>query len=247
MDYYQTAKSASLQIGSHSGLNYLLELCKTSNRILDVGCGEGSRLRTLLPKDKTGWGIDISPSAIAKAKSQYPGYQFRVGDACKLPYPTATYDLVYSAFALEHTKNPEKFISEMIRVAKPGGFVVILCPNFGAPNRRSPVSHEPPISKLVQGFKNDFYPQSISNWKFVTPKKTYTRIDDDTTVEPYLHSLLRFLSLHHLKIIKSTSVWDQEIFSLNPRKLLIKSFGQSGVFPFKYWGPQIFVVSKKMI
>jgi ubiquinone/menaquinone biosynthesis C-methylase UbiE len=245
INYYKTAAQASSKIGFHSALIVLKKYCESKNRILDIGCGEGSRLNTLLPQGKRGWGIDISPKAISIAKKKYPIHFFSVANAETIPFSNNYFDLTYSAFAIEHTQNPKQIISEMFRVTKSGGNIIILCPNYGAPNRRSPVSKENPYKKLINGFLNDYKFSTALNWKFVTPKNSYNQIDDDTVVEPYLHSLLIYLSAQHINILHSSSVWDQEKKSTNPRKLVIKLLGKIGIFPFKYWGPQLFIVAQK--
>jgi ubiquinone/menaquinone biosynthesis C-methylase UbiE len=245
MDYYRVSRQASSRIGDHEGLQYLKNLCRTAGKILDVGCGEGTRLATLLPQSKKGWGIDPNPQAIAKAKKQYPGSLFRTGEGERLPYRTASFDLVYTAFAIEHCTDPKKFIREMIRVCRSGGTIVFLAPNYGAPNRRSPVSTENPYNKFFQGLVMDFFPYPDLNWQQVTPRKTYRRVDDDTTWEPYLKSLLAYLRKCKLKILNFSSLWTLEPHDLNFRKILIKEPGQFGVWPFMYWGPQLFVAARK--
>lgn len=240
MDYYKAAKAASLKI-NNSGLLYLQNKCATSSKILDVGCGEGSRLDTL--SKKPGSGVDVNSKAIKEAKQQFPKHHFQVADAAKLPFEDDTFDLVYSAYAIEHCLDPEKFVMEMFRVCKVGGEIVILTPNYGAPNRRSPVSAENPITKFVQGLLTDYTYSKSLNWKHVQPKRSYDQPDDDTTVEPYLHTLVRFIHPH--KITKQSSLWELEKFSLNPRKLFFSILGRWNIFPFKYWGPQIFVATIK--
>lgn len=247
MDYYAIAGTASREIGRHAGLQYIKRASNRAKKILDVGCGEGSRLETLLPIGKSGWGIDASLQAIRLAKAHYPRHHFQTGFGEKLPFPDATFDLVYSAFVVEHCHTPQKFISEMIRVCQPGGLVVLLCPNYGAPNRRSPVSIEKPLPKLFHGFRADFTPDFRLNWTAVTPKKHYQQIDDDTTWEPYLYSLCKYLSKTNVQIISASSLWELEPFSLNPRKLTLKLLGSINLFPFKYWGPQIFVAAKVLV
>lgn len=245
LNYYQIAAEASSKIGNHSGLLYLKEISKHRNTILDVGCGEGTRLNTLLPKNKNGTGIDISKQAVKKAQIQYPYHNFFSANNENLPFKDGSFDLVYTTFVLEHTKNPKRFINEMLRVLSPKGELVIICPNYGAPNRRSPNSIENPIKKLIQGFINDFSKNNDLSWTKVTPKNIYHQVDDDTTVEPYLLSLSRFLRANHLKIIKSSSLWQLESTTTNPRKLLFYYLGRLGVFPFKYYGPQIFIAALK--
>lgn len=245
MNYYSVARRSSSQIGAHPGLIYLQSVCAGVRKILDVGCGEGTRLDTLLPKDKKGWGIDPSQRAIAMAKKNYPRHNFRIGVGEALPYPDASFDLVYSAFVIEHCNDPEKFMSEMIRVCKTSGQIVILAPNYGAPNRRSPNSTESPFNKFFEGLLKDFLPPPSLDWRQVTPKKTYTNIDDDTTWEPYLPSLVHFLEKQHLTIKKSSSLWELEPKSTNVRKNVLSVLGGLSVFPIRYWGPQLFIAAVK--
>ena len=133
----------------------------------------------------------------------------------------------------------------MLRVLDNHGELVIICPNYGAPNRRSPNSTESPLQKLLKGFLNDFSLDGSLNWTKVKPKKKYINIDDDTTVEPYLKTLENFFLKNNLRVIRSSSLWGLEPFSLNPRKLLFSFLGKLNVSPFKYWGPQLFIVVNK--
>lgn len=228
--YYEIASQASKKIDGHSGLMKLCELCKKAEKILDVGCGEGSRLNAM----GGGVGIDINRFAVSQAKKKYPKSKFQIASVEKLPFADKSFDLVYSAFVIEHVNSPEKMLEEMIRVASKR--LVILCPNYGAPNRRSPVSTENPMFKLIRGLF--WRPNSnILGWTKVSPRKKYVNIDDDTTVEPYLLSLKRYLENKGLKIEECSSLWELEPPTLNFRKLFFKIF-------FKYWGPQIFLSAR---
>jgi len=226
-DYYQIAGESSQKISGHAGLEYIKTVCLEKSKVLDVGCGEGTRLTMF---SKSGWGVDLSSKAISLAKEKYPEYDFQQADATKLPFSNNTFDVVYSAFVLEHTLNPKKVISEMIRVCKPNGQVIILCPNYGAPNRRSPVSIENPYLKFITGIINP-------GWTMVTPKKNYDHIDDDTTFEPYILTILNFLKTQPIKILQSSTLWNLEAPSLNPRKLIMRLFPN--------FGPQIFIAVQK--
>lgn len=247
MSYYSIAKKASQTIGKHQGLLFLKAQAAKSKRILDVGCGEGTRLNTLLSKNQKGTGVDISPKALNIAKSQYPHHNFIHTKNETLPFKNDYFDLVYTAFVLEHVQDPEKFIQEMIRVTKPNGLIVFLAPNYGSPNRRSPNSTQNPIKKLIVSIYYDFFPQKNNklNWVKVTLKKQFNKIDDDTVCEPYLYSLINFLKINNLKIQKSSSLWELEAKTIHPRKLLFLFLGRLSIFPFRYWGPQIFVSAVK--
>jgi SAM-dependent methyltransferase len=244
--YYDMAAKASKEIGNHPGLKKLKQLVSESNKVLDVGCGEGSRLETMMPKGRSGWGVDISETAIKYAQNNYSHHTFNISDASRLPFDSNFFDLIYSAFTIEHVTKPKLVINEMLRVCKSRGKFVVLCPNYGAPNRRSPVSLQNPFIKLLKGLAFDFFPDSLLHWDKVVPEKNYTAPDTDTAVEPYLHSFIYYLKSLPVKIINYSSVWEEEAKSNNPRKLIVKILGKMGLFPFKYWGPQVFVVAQKI-
>jgi len=243
--YYTIASEASQEIDTHPGLRYLKNQVHSSKSVLDVGCGEGTKLAAFASKKQKAVGIDVNRYAIKLAQKKYPHLKFVHARDEQLPFVDGEFNLVYSTFVLEHTRDYHLFLKEMVRVTSSGGQIIIICPNFGAPNRRSPNSVQSPVKKLISGFFHDFTDLSALNWIKVKPKKKYVNIDDDTTVEPYLKSLHDYFSSLDLEIIKSTSLWSLEPFSFNPRKLLFTFLGRLGIFPFKYWGPQIFVVVNK--
>ena len=245
--YYQIAQKASRQIGSHPGLTDLQQRIQNSGSVLDLGCGEGSRLASMMGKRVGGIGIDINRYAINLARKSYPQHKYIAYSGKKLPFSANSFGLVYSAFVLEHTQNQQHFINEAIRVLQHNGILIILCPNFGAPSRRSPNSVENPLTKLYRGFTDDFRHRDLTSlgWTKVVPQKTYDNIDDDTTVEPYVRTLGTYLQFMGFKILIQSSLWQLEPASYNPRKLLFAVLGKLGVYPLKYWGPQVWVVAQK--
>lgn len=246
--YYTLAHEGSLDL-NHPAMQILLKLFSISEKILDMGCGEGTRLTTLIKKTdsprKNAEGIDVSEIAIKLALKKYPGVIFKVADLERLPYKDNQFDLLYSAYVFEHLTDPEKVIKEAFRVLKPGGFFMIIAPNFGSPNRRSPNSTENKIAKLIFGFIKDiFYAKKISlDWQRVIPKSNEYTIDADTTVEPYLLSLIRYSKLLGFKSENFSSNWEIDNFS--SFQSVFKFFGSMKIFPFVYWGPHISAVFKK--
>ena len=96
-------------------------------RWLDVGCGTGALVETILalaaPSEVVG--VDPSPAFVAFARDRLkdPRARFEVGDAQALPAPPATFDAVVAGLVLNFVPEPEKALSEMARVARPGGTV----------------------------------------------------------------------------------------------------------------------------
>ena len=90
--------------------------------LLDVGCGTRPYEPILGPRVRTYVGFD------------HPGTQHdrsRVdvwGDAAALPFEDGSFDTVVSFHVLEHTEDPGKVVSEMARVLRPGGIVLLAVP-----------------------------------------------------------------------------------------------------------------------
>jgi ubiquinone/menaquinone biosynthesis C-methylase UbiE len=70
-------------------------------------------------------GLERSAEQIAAATS-HPGVSYVQGDAVSLPFPDASFDLVYARYLLEHVADPGRVVSEMRRVARPGGRVAVM-------------------------------------------------------------------------------------------------------------------------
>lgn len=103
-----------------------LEL-KEGEKVLEVGCGRGVLLDRLVAEyGIKGFGIDISPKAIAEAKIEsIEKLDLRIADACNLPFPDSSFDFVISFDTLEHISEQEKAVSEIVRVLKKGGRILI--------------------------------------------------------------------------------------------------------------------------
>lgn len=248
--YYDVAHEGSLDI-AHPGMKVLRRLAKTSKFILDLGCGEGTRLNLISGKGKVGIGVDISSTAIKRARKNYPNLKFIKGDLVKLPFEDDKFDLVYSAFVLEHLEEPEKMIKSAIKITKKNGYLVLVAPNYGAPNRASPPSEYSRVLKFLSGFVKDmtrlFNRQKKLNWRKVKPIASGERYepDWDTTIEPYLGTLVTFLKKNKLKIDKTDSVWIRELTNAKIHQKLFRILGNLKVYPFKYWGPHLVVVAQK--
>ena len=109
----------------------LLELKKffgdtIDKSILDLGCGKGRFLKHFVKHCSSATGIDISDKLIDHARKNVPDADFVVGSATKLPFDNESFDLVYSIETFEHIPDIESAISEIHRVLKPGGKVVII-------------------------------------------------------------------------------------------------------------------------
>jgi SAM-dependent methyltransferase len=96
-------------------------------RILEIGGGQSGLASYLYPQADI-ITLDIDP---ALASRQPPGTRscFVVGDACHLPFASATFDIVTLFDVLEHIPDDARAATEALRVLRPGGFVLASAPN----------------------------------------------------------------------------------------------------------------------
>ena len=246
-EYYKVAHEGSLDL-SHPGMVTLKALAEDSKRILDLGCGDGTRL-SYLSKGRYGVGIDTSKKAISLAKEKYKEVEFIDGNIEKLPFKDASFDLVYSAFVLEHLTQPEVVLNEAIRVTAPKGKICLVAPNFGAPNRASPSFKGSRLRKLFKKALKDLFPDKDSerlDWDKVTPILNMGyKPDYDTTIEPYLGSLMWFFRNKGLTIRLYSSCWSQELGGVKLHQKIFRVLGEAGIYPFSLWGPHLLLVVEK--
>ena len=101
-------------------------------RVLDVASGEGYG-SYLLKK----WGaahvdgIDIDAETVEKAQHIFGSedVRFQCHSAEELPFEDYSFDVICSFETVEHLDHPEKFLQEIRRVLRPGGTVIMSCPN----------------------------------------------------------------------------------------------------------------------
>lgn len=93
-------------------------------KILEVGCGEGANSMNMK------WashytGCDYSASRIRFARKHSRG-KFMVADGTKLPYNSGSFDVIFCRDVIHHLRRRKKFISEMYRVCRSGGSVILI-------------------------------------------------------------------------------------------------------------------------
>ena len=102
-------------------------------RAVDVGCGIGGSSRFLATKyGAQVRGITLSPFQCRRAQflTQKAGLEdrakFEVADALAMPFQQGSFDLVWSMESGEHMPDKRQFISELVRVAAPGGKIIVV-------------------------------------------------------------------------------------------------------------------------
>ena len=99
-------------------------------KILDIGCANGAIIKPLLDGKRELHGVDISPVLIQKANANgIKGVLHNLENA-PLPYPDKTFDAVFCGETIEHQVDTDWLLSEINRVLKPGGHLVLTFPNI---------------------------------------------------------------------------------------------------------------------
>ena len=133
--WQRTAKIyAPFMKGSDKLYEDIVQHCKQYlNRdmnVLELACGSGQLTFRLAGYTRHWEATDFSDKMVAEAqrRSRLTNVSFAVRDATQLPYPGAAYDAVIIANALHIMPEPEKAVTEIFRVLKPGG--ILLSPTF---------------------------------------------------------------------------------------------------------------------
>lgn len=109
------------------------------DRILDVGCGDGSFSARLKGACGAGevFGLEISPLALG---SLAPGSDVRViqsnVDTQDFPFPNEHFDAIFCGELIEHLYDPDHLLEEMYRTLQTGGMAVVTTPNLASWHNR---------------------------------------------------------------------------------------------------------------
>ena len=100
----------------------------TGMEVLDIGSGYGFHSRHFAAQGcvTTALTFHAPPELVASAAQD--GYRLIAGDMHQLPFPDASFDLVWSHHSLEHSHCSPALLREWYRVARPGGWLAVTVP-----------------------------------------------------------------------------------------------------------------------
>jgi MPBQ/MSBQ methyltransferase len=130
-----------------------LDTLPQGTTVLDVGCGIGGSSR-ILARDYgfSVTGITLSPQQVRRAQELTPegvDAKFMVNDALNMSFPDNSFDVVWSIEAGPHMPDKARYASEMMRVLKPGGILVVADWNQ-RDDRRKPLNFwEKPVMRQL--------------------------------------------------------------------------------------------------
>lgn len=96
--------------------------------LLDAGCGTGWFSAAACARGADVTALDIGPRLLEQVAGKCNAKTV-VGDVMNLDFEDGAFDVVVSSECIEHTTDPRRAVSELVRVCKPGGLIAITCPN----------------------------------------------------------------------------------------------------------------------
>lgn len=113
--------------GQERRLGMIRHWASLEGRILDNGCGLGTYLEAFVPYSDYRFGVEVEWDRAQTALSRADGIAQARGE--RLPFADNAFDFVLSNEVIEHVSDDRLALSEMVRVIRSGGRIVIFCPN----------------------------------------------------------------------------------------------------------------------
>jgi ubiquinone/menaquinone biosynthesis C-methylase UbiE len=142
-------------------------------RVLDVGCGKGRFARVLLERYPLASivGFDLAEAMLRHVPE---GVSACAGSMTALPFPSAAFECAYATESLEHAVDIEAAVSELCRVVRPGGRIVIIDKNAQQWGRLKTPEWEKwfgrkELEKLLRRHCAKVLSRPISYWQDVAP------------------------------------------------------------------------------
>jgi ubiquinone/menaquinone biosynthesis C-methylase UbiE len=98
--------------------------------LLDIGCGTGQSTELLGEAGYRVAGVDGSERYIKYARLKHPSAKFVHSDIQDLTFETDSIEAVGTYNTVEHFSDPEENLKEIIRIVKPGGYILVNAPNL---------------------------------------------------------------------------------------------------------------------
>lgn len=107
------------------GLSTLARLSK--GKLVDVGCGDGEMLQFAIQMGWDGFGLELDPQAISAVRKK--GLTVLEGGYETLDNYPSLFDCIICSHVLEHVHGPIAALEKMMCALKPGGVLLLSCPN----------------------------------------------------------------------------------------------------------------------
>lgn len=131
----QFTRQAATFAQRHAHTDPLDRLLRASNvtasdTVLDLGCGPGIVSCAFAPVAHHVTGLDLAPAMLERAKARQAeraltNMTWLCGDVSTLPFADKSFSIVVTRYTFHHFLSPAAVLSEMVRVCRPGGRVIV--------------------------------------------------------------------------------------------------------------------------
>ncbi|MCK4669667.1 MAG: class I SAM-dependent methyltransferase [Nanoarchaeota archaeon] len=127
----------------YSRLSEALKEVGRPKKLLHAGCGDGLYDKYLKKRAKEIVSFDLNKGDIQIATAINPekNVKYYIGDVGNIPYKDNTFDCIICIDVLEHIKDEKKAISELTRVLKKGGRLIVTGPSKDFPFTYDPINY----------------------------------------------------------------------------------------------------------
>jgi ubiquinone/menaquinone biosynthesis C-methylase UbiE len=98
--------------------------------VLEVGCGSGIAVQLFAEAGANMTAVDLTPWAVATTRARMEAFDLEAevleADGEKLPFPDASFDLVFSWGVIHHTTDMDAALEQLVRVCRHGGRLVLM-------------------------------------------------------------------------------------------------------------------------
>jgi 2-polyprenyl-3-methyl-5-hydroxy-6-metoxy-1,4-benzoquinol methylase len=116
--------------------DFLLAHVTAGASVLDVGCGEGAFASELARAGVSVVGVDVAEEPLRRARARDPRLDLRlIGVEGEWELPDAAFDVVWAGEVIEHVADTAAWLSEVRRVLRSGGSLLLSTPSHGALTR----------------------------------------------------------------------------------------------------------------
>ncbi len=113
-------------------LEFVLAHVAPGERLLDVGCAEGVFAAALVDRGLSVVGIDVACEPLRRARAAVEDLELHVvDDRSPWPLQDASFDVAWAGEVIEHVADTAGWLSEIRRVLRPGGLLLLSTPNHG--------------------------------------------------------------------------------------------------------------------
>ncbi|HTD07557.1 MAG TPA: class I SAM-dependent methyltransferase [Solirubrobacteraceae bacterium] len=152
---------------------FLLDRVRAGQRVLDVGCAEGRFAAELTRAGADVVGIDVAEEPLRRARARHPGLDVRLVTAGPWDLDDASFDVVWAGEVLEHVLDTAVWLSEVRRVLRSGGSLLVSTPAHGpltlarlALSKRAFAAHFDPRGDHLRFYSRDTLTQLLAEFRF---------------------------------------------------------------------------------